>query len=209
MKRLICLTVACVLLVSCATTVGPRAKKKAGVGAFMGGLAGAATAILQGRGNDEVLAAAAAGAVAGAVVGYAIGNAQDQRLASRDDAAKRYAYDPNRGPMLSLENVQLSPPIIRPGSTAQIKMVYTVISPGELDSIPVAYSSSVYQDGERVIDLGQQNATVVDGGGTIEVTMPFMVPPKAAAGTYEFHAGVALAESGISDTAMQSFYIGS
>ena len=116
---------------------------------------------------------------------------------------------PAGGPLLSLENIELSPPRIPPGSTAQIKLVYTVLSPGEYDSIPVAYASSLYQDGEQVIDLGEQSATVADGGGTIEVTMPFMVPPKATAGTYELHTGVALGRSQLSDSATQSFYIGS
>jgi hypothetical protein len=212
MKRLIGFTVVCALLMSCATTGTPggsRAKKKAGVGAFLGGLAGAATAILQGKGDDEVLAAAAAGAVAGAVAGYAIGRAQDRRLAGRDDAVKRYAYDPRRGPLLTLEAVELSPTTIPPGSTAQIKMVYTVLSPGEYDTIPVAYASSLFQGGEQILDLGQQSTTVSDGGGTIEVTMPFIVPPEAPGGTYELRADIALTGSQLSDSATQSFYIGS
>lgn len=212
MKRLICLILAGVLLAACTTTGstgGTRAKKKAGVGALLGGLAGAGAAILQGKEGDEVLAAAAAGAVAGAVTGYAIGRAQDRRLASRDDAVRRYAYDPSRGPLLDLETMELSPSTIPPGSTAQIKLVYTVLSPGDFDSIPVAYATSLYHGGERIVDLGARSTTVADGGGTIEVTLPFTVPSEAPGGTYELQTDVALSESRISDSATQSFYISS
>lgn len=212
MKRTICVLLACFVLAACSSTGtagSSRAKRKAGVGAFLGGLAGATTAILRGEDRDDVLAAAAAGAVAGAVAGYAIGRAQDRRLASRDEAVRRYAYDPSRGPLLTLEDVALSPSTIPPGSTAQIKLIYTVLSPGEFETIPVAYASSLYQGGEQILDLGQQSATVSDGGGRIEVTMPFIVPPEAPGGTYELRADVAVPGNQLSDSATRTFFIGS
>lgn len=211
MKRLLCTILAGILLASCTSTGNPkatRARTKAAAGAVLGGIGGAAVAIVQGKKREDVLAAAAAGAVAGAVIGYSIGRAQDRRLASRDDAVREYGYDARRGYLLDLQEIELSPGTIPPGSTAQIRLVYTVLSPKELESIGVAYSTSLYHGDELVLDLGRQASSVTDGGGRMEVTFPFSVPAEAPGGTYELRTAVSLTEGALSETAARSFYIG-
>jgi hypothetical protein len=205
-KRFICLVTVGALLASCAST-GPRAKRKAGIGAIMGGLAGGVTAVLQGRPPEEVAAAIVVGGAAGAVVGFTIGTVQDRRLASRDQAVEKYAYDPGQGPLLRVEEIAMDPPAVSPGAKARVRVVYTVLSPGEGDEISVSYANALFHDGNALMDLGAQEASVSQGGGTIEAVFPFSVPKNAPDGTYEFRSDVSISGAQLTDTGSSRFYV--
>jgi len=206
-KRLICGLTIVLVLASCASAPGPRAKKKAGIGAIAGGLAGGLTAVLKGKRPDEVLVATIAGGVAGAVVGFAVGTVQDRRLASRDQAMLKYAYDPGGGALLKVEKVTLEPPSITPGSEARVRVVYTVLSPSDSEDISVAYSNSLYHDGRSLRNLGSEMTSVSRGGGTIEAVFPFTVPKDAPEGTYEFRSDLQVESESLTDSGVGRFFI--
>lgn len=194
------------LLVGCAST-GSQAGKTSGLGALLGALAGAAAAIATGQSGDQIAKYAAAGAVAGAVVGYAIGKSQDNKLASRESAAQKYAYASNQGNLLKVESVAVEPATLSAGGQGQVKIVYTVLTPGEWDTVNVNYARALYYGADEVQSLGSESSVVDNGGGTIEVTCPLTLPSNAPAGTYTFQATVSLPGASLSETESATFYV--
>ncbi len=211
-KALVVLAMCSVLFVGCATTgVGSqdRAKRKAGVGALFGAIAGAAASILTGGNAQQTLKYAAAGAAIGAVTGYAIGKRQDKLLQNRDEAAARYRYSGDDGVLLNVESANMDPDALSPGQTGQVIVVYTILAPSESQTENVTYKNTLYYKGGPVQDYGEEEANVSDGGGTLQIQFPLTLPSNCPAGTYSMRTQVTVNGVNKSDIAETTFYVGS
>lgn len=181
--------VACALVLSLVTpavaqTSGSEEKKKAKKGALLGGLFGAAKAIIQGKSPEQVLGAAAKGAAIGAAIGYAIGKIETRRLTSRREAQERVGHTSGSGTYFRIDDVTVMPSALSPGATAQMVVRYTVLPSNDWDSAPVKVHPKLLYGSDQVGDLGEQACTTEVGGGTYVTSLEIPFPNQAPEGTY-------------------------
>ena len=177
MKRLTCLAVAGALLVQlpgCATK-DDGSTSRTGQGAMTGALVGGLLGALAGGDRKSVLA----GAVAGAAVGAIIGNYQDKQVASRAEAAQRYAL--SQQPRLELESSVNRPERVSPGTPVESQVGYTVLAPATTSDVKVTESRTLVR-GSESFPLSKRD--VVRPQGTHVSTLKFTLPKDLAAGDY-------------------------
>lgn len=173
MKRILCMILACVVglqLAGCATTQDGRSSsvgQGAVAGAVVGGVLGALI------GGDR--RGAVVGALAGAALGAVIGDYHDRQVASRAEAARRYAVD--KQPRLEVENSDNRPARAPPGTTVESQVGYTVLAPGPQD-IQVTESRTLVR-GQESFPLSKRNVTRTQGThvSTLKFTLPKDLPP--------------------------------
>lgn len=177
MKRLTCIAVACAVLVQlpgCATKDDGSASRT-GQGAMTGALVGGLLGALAGGDRKSVLA----GAVAGAAVGAIIGNYQDRQIASRAEAAQRYAL--SQQPRLEVESSTNRPDRVSPGTAVESQVGYTVLAPGSMADVKVTESRTLVRGSES---FPLSSREVVRPQGTHLSTLKFTLPKDLAAGDY-------------------------
>lgn len=171
------LAVACALLLQlpgCATpgdSGQSRTSQGALVGALVGGLLGAAA------GGDSQ--SAVAGALAGAAVGAVIGNYQDRQIASRAEAAQRYALA--NQPKLEVESSLNHPSRVAAGAAVESQVGYTVLMPASAQDVKVT-ESRVLVRGQDQFPLSKRE--VVRPQGSHLSTLKFTLPKDLPAGDY-------------------------
>lgn len=102
--------------------------KSAGLGAIIGGGAGAIIGNQSGRAGEGALIGAAVGALAGAIIGHE----KQKRLASRKQVEDEYYAQNNTRPTepsAQWDTLQVAPNSVKPGGTTELKGVYTVVGP--------------------------------------------------------------------------------
>lgn len=196
------------LIAACATTTPPpggappqkpsnikewmahqsRPKKKAIVGALIGGAAGFLTASLSGMSNDEVLKRTVAGAIAGAVAGFAIGKREDQIFAGRDLAVRQNGYDSSQGYIARVETVFFDPPSPKAGMTAKLYVRYVVLGPNPNEAITIRMFRGLKYGDDYIFGAGPNEFVIPRGGGIVDSTMEVTLPQKAPEGTYSIEA---------------------
>lgn len=213
-KSIAVLLVITFISVGCATTsTDPtnnnqnRAKKGAKFGAIFGALAGAALGVATGQDTEGIIRRATVGAAAGAAIGYGVGKAKDKKLASRDEAAQRYAYHSSQGDFLKMDSVRVSPARVAPGSEVAVTITYTVLVPKVSTDVAVVYQNALFYGSDQVLDFGSDKKVVTDGGGTVEVTYPVTIPKKASAGTYAFRSSVGISGTQTKDAGSTNLYV--
>lgn len=207
-KAFALMLVGAIVLSGCAST-GTTTSSKQGAkkGAIIGGLLGAARAIVLGGDTEDILTQAAVGAAAGAAVGYAIGKAKERRMASRDEAAAKYAYHSNQGDFLAIESFTVEPASLSPGTEAQVTVVYTVLTPSPTSSVELAHSNKLFYDDEEVMDFGTEPLAVDQGGGTMEAVYPISIPADAPAGTYSLASSLSVPGTSASDSQSANIHV--
>ena len=177
MLRSTCVLLACLAtlqLPGCATNQdgsSSRTGQGAAAGALIGGLIGA----LAGGDRKSVVTGALVGAAAGAV----IGNYQDRQIASRAEAAKRYALESQ--PRLEVESNVNNPQRVSPGSPVESQVGYTVLMPGNTQDVKVTESRTLVRGGES-FPLSKRD--VVRPQGTHMSTLKFTLPKDLPPGDY-------------------------
>jgi len=156
-------------LMGCASMSGTE--KGAVGGAAAGGIIGAILGDTKG---------AVIGALAGAIIGAVIGNYYDKQTASRAEAAKKYEYT-NKEEKLEIENADLKPQDIAPGSTVESTVLYTVLTPDPGQNIKITESRTLVNGNER-LELAKRE--VVKPQGTHLSTMKFTMPKDIEKGDY-------------------------
>ena len=156
-------------LIGCASMSGTE--KGAVGGAAAGGIIGAILGDTKG---------AVIGALAGAIIGAVIGNYYDKQTASRAEAAKKYEYT-NKEEKLEIENADLKPQDIAPGSTVESTVLYTVLTPDPGQNIKITESRTLVNGNER-LELAKRE--VVKPQGTHLSTMKFTMPKDIEKGDY-------------------------
>ena len=176
-KRWTSVALACALLLQlpgCATqgdTGNSRTSQGALVGALVGGLLGAAA------GGDSK--SVAAGALAGAAVGAVISNYQDRQIASRAEAAQRYALA--NQPKLEVESNVNNPNRVAAGAPVESQVGYTVLMPANAQDVKVT-ESRVLVRGQEQFPLSKRE--VVRPQGSHVSTLKFTLPKDLPAGDY-------------------------
>lgn len=177
MLRPTCVLLACLTLLQlpgCATSPDgsqSRTSQGAVAGALIGGLVGA----IAGGDRRGVVTGALVGAAAGAL----IGNYQDRQVASRAEAAQRYAL--NSQPRLEVESSVNQPQRVGPGAAVESQVGYTVLTPGSAQDVKVTESRTLVRGAES-FPLSQRE--VVRPQGTHVSTLKFTLPKDLPAGDY-------------------------
>ena len=177
MHRWTSVAAACAVLLQlpgCATqpnAPNSRTSQGALVGALLGGLLGAAA------GGDSK--SALAGALAGAAVGAVIGNYQDRQIASRAEAAQRYALA--NQPKLEVESNVNNPNRVAAGAPVESQVGYTVLMPANAQDVKVT-ESRVLVRGQDQFPLSKRE--VVRPQGSHVSTLKFTLPKDLPAGDY-------------------------
>ncbi|HEX7808276.1 MAG TPA: hypothetical protein VF608_06125 [Thermoanaerobaculia bacterium] len=165
-----------------------RAKKKAIVGAVVGGVIAAATSKLAGMDTTEVWKRTIAGSVAGAIIGFAVGKRQDELFAGRDTAVREAHYDESQGYVARVEQVTFDPPQPKPGETVTLYVRYLVLGPNPNEPINVKMFRGLKYGNDYVYGIEPNEFVVPNGGGVVESTAVLTLPEKAPAGTYSVEA---------------------
>lgn len=177
MNKPLCSLLVCTLalqLPGCATKPeegGSRASQGAMAGAVLGGLLAAAT------GGDRK--AVLTGVLAGAAVGAIVGNYQDRQVASRTEAARRYALA--NQPRLEVEHNQNNPARANAGLAVESQVGYTVLAPGHTQDMTVTESRRLVR-GSESFPLSKRD--IVRAQGTHVSTLKFTLPKDLPAGDY-------------------------
>lgn len=176
MKKTVCMALACAAALQfqgCATQQDgspSRAGQGAVAGAVIGGLLGAMTGD-----RRHVLAGAAAGAAIGAVIGHY----QDRQVASRAEAARRYALASQ--PRLEVESTLNNPQRALPGAAVESQVGYTVLMPTNPQDVKLTESRTLVRGGESFL-LSKRE--IVRPQGTHVSTLKFTLPRDLPAGDY-------------------------
>jgi hypothetical protein len=149
-----------------------QTQKGALTGAVLGGLLGAAV------GGDSK--GALKGALAGAAIGAIVGHYQDKQVASREEAARRYAAQANE-PRLELEDAAAAPPRVPAGGTVESRVGYTVLAPGGAKDVKLTEVRTLTR-GEESFPLSKRDVTRAQG--THSSVFKFTLPKDLAAGDY-------------------------
>lgn len=149
-----------------------RAGQGAIAGAVIGGLLGAAT------GGDR--RAVMTGVLAGAAVGALVGHYQDRQIASREEAARRYALA--NQPRLEVEGQQNSPQRAAPGAAVESQIGYTVLAPGSGQDMKVTESRALVRGNDN-FPLSKRELSRPQG--THQSTLKFTLPRDLPKGDYQ------------------------
>ncbi len=131
----------------------------------------------RGGGGGPVVTGALIGALLGGVVGQF---AYDQQR-TREQTAQTYKYQPSQGPVLTIENVYVSPPTVRPGDVVDLKMTYAVLHPSPNVMTRIREIREISFRGELA---GRPEVNVEQSDGTYTTTVPLRLPATAVRGTY-------------------------
>lgn len=173
MKRVIVylmlLSFLCLQLTGCATMSGTE--KGAVGGAAVGSIIGA---LIGGR-NGAIL-----GALGGALLGTVTGNYYDKKVASRNEAIKKYRYS-LREDMIVIEGSSILPQYAVSGTILEALVQYTVLSPKNNTEAIITET--------RVLDIGSERIVlakreVLKEQGTYISTMRFTLPRDLPKGNY-------------------------
>jgi hypothetical protein len=181
--RLILLVGGMPLLYSCETLERAiKSNPKTAVGTGAGGAAGAPVDSLANGGAGAVI-----GGLTGVLAGGAIGNSLDRQERTRDATAETVAYSEEKGNLVRIEEVSLSPQALRPGETVNIDVQYAIITRSGTEPIRVREIRHIYYQGDLV---GNPVVEVQRLDGTYWSTLPIKLPPTATPGRYDVVVGV-------------------
>jgi hypothetical protein len=171
------------LLHSCETlerAIKSNPKTTAGAGA--GGAASVPADSLASGGTESVI-----GGLAGVLAGGVIGNPRDRQERTRAATAETVAYSEEKGNLVRIEEVSLSPQALRPGETVNIDVQYAIITRSGTEPIRVREIRRIYFQGDLV---GNPVVEVQRLDGTYWSTLPIKLPPTATPGRYDVVVGV-------------------
>lgn len=150
---------------ACATTSGETSQTTQG--AAIGALAGGVLGAIVGGDTKSI----AIGAAAGAAVGALVGHYQDKQVASRAEAARRYADANTR--RLEVEGASNQPAQIAAGGKVNSEVRYTVLAPQEGERFQVTESRSLVR-GKDSFPLSKRQVDRAQGShqSAFEFTLP-------------------------------------
>ena len=140
----------------------------AGAGAVLGNIIG---------GNTK---GTVAGAIVGGIVGAVAGNYYDKKVASKEQAAQKYAGAPGTDKLV-IENAALDPQTAAPGSTVDSSVQYTTLAANSNDAVSITETRTLVGDKESM-QLAKRE--VVRPQGTHNSAMKFTLPKDVNSGDY-------------------------
>jgi len=199
MRTLFCRSAAAVMVAALLTGCATKGEA-GGVGAFIGGVAGAVIGHQSGRGIEG----AVIGAGIGGLSGLAIHDVRETNARKRADAsttAKQYNYRPAEGLSLSFEDGTVSPGTVSRGTFVEASMQYALLGAGVGKQI--IETRTVKKDGEVVSQISSKKFTRNDG--TWVSQQQFKVPDSWKPGEYSLEQTVETIDSTVFGTTR--FYV--
>jgi hypothetical protein len=179
-------TVACILLVAL-TVVSSGCATHTQTGALVGGAAGAAVGAGIGGavgGKEGALIGGVLGTILGTTTGAAVGQHFDGRQErTRHQAAQSNDYAPARGPLLEVFEPEVTPRLVHPGDTVQIRVTYDVLAPQPDKPIPITETWVFKHDGKELTAISRPEELKEQGGHTS--TFTFTMAKDALPGAYQ------------------------
>jgi hypothetical protein len=176
----------------CAALVVGGCETYARSGALGAGL-GAATGAAIGSASGDAGQGALIGAAVGGLAGLITHDVRARRAKSREETAAKYDYEPSQGEVLSMENAQVLPSVVRPGGMAEMTMQYALLGAGEEATVT---ETRQLRRGADV--LSESSQTVTRGEGTWVSTQQFELPRDAKSGEYTVYQRASTATSTVS-----------
>jgi outer membrane lipoprotein SlyB len=187
-RKLLSMALAIILVVTlagCAANGGYDPGRSAAAGALGGAATGAALGSIIGAATGSAATGAwvgaAAGALAGGIGGYLYANHMNNQIRSAELAAQQANYNPSMGNFVNVDRVEVVPPMVRPGQTITMRMMYTVLTPDNRPA-PATLVREVRLGGQL---MGRSNENPVGNViGTYQDQVTFGLPQDAPPGTY-------------------------
>lgn len=148
-----------------------KTQQGAAAGAVLGGVIGAAI------GNRDT---AVKGAIAGAIVGAIVGNYQDRQVASRSEAARKYANDA-REDRIEIESASTSPSVVAAGTAFEASIQYSVLGTNAAQSFKLTETRTLIGDSDNYQLPGRQT---IRPQGTHTSSVRITLPRDIARGAY-------------------------
>jgi hypothetical protein len=187
--------IAIVMLTGCASN-----REAGGLGAVIGGVAGAVIGHQSGRGAEG----AVIGAAIGGLSGLAIRDVKETNARKRADAAttaQQYNYRPAEGLSLSFEDGTISPGTVPRGTFVEASMQYALLGSGVGKQI--TETRIIKKDDEVVSQISSKKFTRNDG--TWVSNQQFKVPDSWTPGEYVLEQTVETIDSTVFGTTR--FYV--
>lgn len=150
------------------------AAKGAAIGAGAGALLGAVAAP-----KGKEIEGAIIGGLAGALVGGTIGHYAYDVKRTQAETNKLYRYS-GQDVVVRIEEVSISPRIVKPGERVTTKLTYAVLTTSGLPA-RVKEIREIYYGGQL---WGNPEVTVERRGGTYVSELPIILPKDVKKGTY-------------------------
>jgi hypothetical protein len=195
-----------VVLSGCATNGYYDPARSTGAGALGGAAVGSALGSIIGAAVGAPGTGAWVGAAAGGVIGGASGYlyAQHRNSQTRDAnlAHQAYSYNPGRGNIVQIENVNARPSTVKPGSQVNMEVSYTLLSP-ENQPQQVTIVREITEGGRQVTQPYYNQTTFADGTYTDNVALT--IPREARPGSYTLTTKVMTSRA--TDQKSMTFYV--
>jgi hypothetical protein len=176
-------------------------------GAVVGGAAGAAIGAGIGGalgGKEGALIGGVLGTILGTTTGAAVGKYFDDRQErTRDQAAQANDYAPPQGPLLVVFEPEVTPRLVQPGDTVQIRVTYDVLAPEPDKQIPIT-ETWVFKHNDKELTAISRPEELKDQGGYTS-TFAFTMAEDALPGEYQ--AMVTISNGVTAKTATTQFQV--
>ncbi len=177
-RSAVCIGAVLVLLLQGCAGMTPEGQEQVLGGAGGAGLAGLICGVAGGD-PGVCVAAAAAGALVGWGATKVIQARQDRTAESEYE---RYGYTPERGRVVIIRDVKVTPATVTPGSEVSIETDYTLMMPAGSPQKPVTQTFSLWKDGAELHTFSPVELPKEPGGWVVAQGIP--VPDDAEPGTY-------------------------
>ncbi len=179
------LAVCFILAVGCETT-----GQSAGLGAVLGGTAGA----IIGNQSGHAWQGALIGAAVGGLAGYAVKKLKDRQTKNAQQTAQENSYTPDQGLKLAYKGGSVSPGTVKPGDKVVAKVEYAAMGTGA-NGVEVKEKRVLSQGDKTLGTMSDDKVRRTDG--TWESSVEFQVPQNAAAGQYTVAQNVSTSNQSI------------
>lgn len=168
-----------VALLACVALAGAGCQSYGG-SAAAGAATGAGAGAIIGHQSGNQGEGALIGAVLGGLTGLIAHDIKAQKTRDAKQTADAIGYEASQGEVLQLEDAQIQPSNVRPGSRAEATIQYALL--GVPNNTSVMEQRIIEQNGQVVAMLSTKNFT--RSAGTWVSTLPFDVPRDLAPGEY-------------------------
>ncbi|HNR32257.1 MAG TPA: hypothetical protein PKI11_15305 [Candidatus Hydrogenedentes bacterium] len=167
--------------------------QSAGLGALVGGGAGA----IIGHQSGHALEGAAIGAALGAATGLIVHDVKARRARTAEETAQQYNYQPSQGLKLQIERSEVLPNFVARGNEVESQVQYALLGSG--GGVEVTEKRTLLRGGQVVSELSSES--FVRSDGTWVSSQRFRLPNDLQPGEYAVMQRVSTAQHVVSGTA--------
>ncbi len=165
----------------------------AGLGALVGGGAGA----IIGHQSGHALEGAAIGAALGTVTALIVHDVKAKRAKTAEETAQQYNYQPSQGIKLQLERSEVVPNPVAPGNEVESQVQYALLGAGA--GVEVTETRTLLRGGQVLQQVSSESFVRTDG--TWVSSQRFRLPNDLQPGVYAVMQRVSSAQHVVSGTA--------